>query len=140
MHLALRAPDRKTVDAFHAAALAAGGKDNGKPGPRPEYHENYYGAFVLDRGWPQHRGGLPCTGEAELTGGCQCGAVRFSAKRLGRASICHCRMCQKAFGGFFGPLVTAFDVDWTRGAPAWFQSSNKVRRGFCAAMWNAARL
>ena len=67
-----------------------------------------------------------------FTGGCQCGAVRFSARRLGRASICHCRMCQKAFGSFFGPLVTAFGVTWTRGAPAWFQSSNKVRRGFCA--------
>ena len=67
----------------------------------------------------------------ELTGGCQCGAVRFRVKRLGRASICHCRMCQKAFGGFFGPLVTGFGVTWTRGEPAWFQSSNKVRRGFC---------
>jgi len=67
-----------------------------------------------------------------LTGGCQCGAVRFSTKRLGRASICHCRMCQKAFGGFFGPLVTVFGVTWTRGEPAWFQSSNKVKRGFCA--------
>jgi hypothetical protein len=42
-------------------------------------------------------------------------------------------MCQKAYGGFFGPLVTAFGVEWTRGAPSWFQSSNKVRRGFCAA-------
>ena len=70
--------------------------------------------------------------QPELTGGCQCGAVRFTAKRLGRASICHCRMCQKAFGSFFGPLVTAFGVTWTRGEPAWFQSSNKVRRGFCA--------
>lgn len=69
---------------------------------------------------------------ADLSGGCQCGAVRFSAERLGRASICHCRMCQKAFGSFFGPLVTAHDVAWTRGEPAWFQSSNKVRRGFCA--------
>jgi hypothetical protein len=67
----------------------------------------------------------------ELTGGCQCGAVRFRVKRLGRASICHCRMCQKAFGGFFGPLVTGFGVTWTRGEPSWFQSSNKVRRGFC---------
>jgi hypothetical protein len=67
-----------------------------------------------------------------FTGGCQCGAVRFRARRLGRASICHCRMCQKAFGSFFGPLVTGFGVEWTRGAPSWFQSSNKVRRGFCA--------
>ncbi len=38
--------------------------------------------------------------EAPFTGGCQCGAVRFAVGRLGRASICHCRMCQKAFGGF----------------------------------------
>lgn len=41
-------------------------------------------------------------------------------------------MCQKAFGSFFGPLVTSHDVKWTRGTPAWFQSSNKVRRGFCS--------
>jgi catechol 2,3-dioxygenase-like lactoylglutathione lyase family enzyme len=47
-HFALHAPDRKTVDAFHAAALAAGGRDNGKPGLRPHYHPSYYGAFVLD--------------------------------------------------------------------------------------------
>ncbi|MHB1101321.1 MAG: GFA family protein [Devosia sp.] len=68
---------------------------------------------------------------SKLTGGCQCGAVRFRADRLGRPSICHCRMCQKAFGGFFGPLVTGYGVTWTRGAPKHFQSSNKVRRGFC---------
>jgi len=74
---------------------------------------------------------MPPSEASALTGGCQCGAVRFSARRLGRASICHCRMCQKAFGGFFGPLVTAFGVSWTRGEPSWFQSSNKVRRGFC---------
>lgn len=66
-----------------------------------------------------------------FTGGCQCGAVRFRAGRLGRASICHCRMCQKAFGGFFGPYVDALDFVWTRGAPKHFQSSNQVRRGFC---------
>ncbi|MGB3141973.1 MAG: VOC family protein [Aestuariivirga sp.] len=47
-HVAFAAQNRKTVDAFHAAALAAGGRDNGKPGLRPQYHENYYGAFVLD--------------------------------------------------------------------------------------------
>ena len=71
--------------------------------------------------------------EPPFTGGCQCGAVRFSIGRLGRATICHCRMCQKAFGSFFGPLVTAHDLIWTRGAPAWFQSSDQVRRGFCPA-------
>jgi catechol 2,3-dioxygenase-like lactoylglutathione lyase family enzyme len=47
-HIAFAAPDRETVDAFYGAALAAGGKDNGKPGLRPDYHPNYYGAFVLD--------------------------------------------------------------------------------------------
>ena len=66
------------------------------------------------------------------TGGCQCGAVRFRVTQLGRGSICHCRMCQKAFGGFFGPLVTAHNAVWTRGEPKWFQSSNSARRGFCA--------
>jgi hypothetical protein len=70
--------------------------------------------------------------EIRLTGGCQCGAVRFRVARLGRGSICHCRMCQKAFGAFYGPLITGFDVAWTRGAPKHFQSSNKVKRGFCA--------
>jgi hypothetical protein len=66
------------------------------------------------------------------SGGCQCGAVRFRASRFGRSSICHCRMCQKAFGSFFGALVTAHDLEWTRGAPKHFQSSNNAKRGFCA--------
>ena len=66
------------------------------------------------------------------SGGCQCGAVRYRCEGFGRASICHCRMCQKAFGGFYGPLVTAKKLSWTRGEPGWFRSSNKVRRGFCA--------
>jgi catechol 2,3-dioxygenase-like lactoylglutathione lyase family enzyme len=48
MHVALAAENRAAVDAFYQAALAAGGKDNGAPGPRPHYHPNYYGAFVLD--------------------------------------------------------------------------------------------
>ena len=68
------------------------------------------------------------------TGGCQCGAVRFRVEgELGRASICHCRMCQKAFGAFFGPYVTlgARQITWTRGEPKRFRSSNKVARGFC---------
>ncbi len=48
VHVAVASPDRATVDAFHKAALAAGGRDNGAPGLRPEYHPNYYGAFVYD--------------------------------------------------------------------------------------------
>lgn len=48
IHIAFRADNRAQVDAFYEAAIAAGGKDNGKPGPRPHYHPNYYGAFVLD--------------------------------------------------------------------------------------------
>lgn len=68
------------------------------------------------------------------SGGCQCGAVRyrFTARPKG-AHICHCRMCQKAFGGFYAPLVggprDTFEV--TRGEIALFRSSDKVAHGFC---------
>lgn len=48
IHVAFRAKTRADVDAFYKAAMAAGGRDNGAPGPRPHYHPNYYGAFVLD--------------------------------------------------------------------------------------------
>ena len=48
MHIAITARDRASVDAFYHAALAAGGGDNGAPGLRPQYHPNYFGAFVLD--------------------------------------------------------------------------------------------
>jgi catechol 2,3-dioxygenase-like lactoylglutathione lyase family enzyme len=48
LHVAFVAADRSLVRAFYAAALAAGGQDNGPPGLRPHYHANYYGAFVLD--------------------------------------------------------------------------------------------
>lgn len=47
-HLAFDAPDRAAVDAFHAAALRAGGRDEGAPGPRPKYGATYYAAFVVD--------------------------------------------------------------------------------------------
>jgi catechol 2,3-dioxygenase-like lactoylglutathione lyase family enzyme len=47
-HVAFRVDDRATVDAFHAAALEAGARDNGGPGVREIYHPDYYGAFVLD--------------------------------------------------------------------------------------------
>lgn len=48
VHVAFRVNARAQVDAFHATALSAGGRDNGAPGIRPHYHPNYYGAFVLD--------------------------------------------------------------------------------------------
>ena len=68
------------------------------------------------------------------TGGCQCGKVRFRVEgALGDASICHCRMCQKASGNFYLPLVSVrgAKLEWTRGVPRHFQSSNAVQRGFC---------
>lgn len=73
--------------------------------------------------------------EPVYTGGCQCGAVRFRIEgALGQPSICHCRMCQKAFGNFYAPLISVRHAkfEWTRGEPKRFQSSNHVRRGFCA--------
>jgi catechol 2,3-dioxygenase-like lactoylglutathione lyase family enzyme len=48
VHVAFTADDRNTVDAFYEEAMAAGGRDNGGPGLRPQYHPSYYGAFVLD--------------------------------------------------------------------------------------------
>jgi catechol 2,3-dioxygenase-like lactoylglutathione lyase family enzyme len=47
-HIAFAAQDRATVDRFYEEAIAAGGRDNGRPGLRPHYHPDYYGAFVLD--------------------------------------------------------------------------------------------
>jgi hypothetical protein len=75
-------------------------------------------------------------GSKVLTGGCQCGAVRFAvAPPLGEASVCYCRMCQKATGGPFGLFVRVDEsrFRWTRGEPRRFASSNVARRGFCAA-------
>jgi hypothetical protein len=72
--------------------------------------------------------------EIRLTGGCQCGAVRYALTGpLDRPSICHCRMCQKAFGSFFAPLVGVLRTDFelTRGEIAMFKSSDAVERGFC---------
>ncbi len=70
-----------------------------------------------------------------FSGGCQCGAVRYRfAEKPGGAHICHCRMCQKAFGNFYAPFVggpkSAFEV--TRGEIAAFRSSDMTDRGFCA--------
>jgi hypothetical protein len=70
-----------------------------------------------------------------FTGGCQCGAIRFSTTELiDNAHICHCRMCQKAVGNLFAALVSAPKeaLTWTRGVPGRFQSSENVERGFCS--------
>lgn len=75
------------------------------------------------------------SGNPLASGGCQCGAIRFRVTgALGSASICHCRMCQKAFGNYYAPLVSVREgsLEWTRGTRKLFRSSNHVERGFCA--------
>lgn len=70
----------------------------------------------------------------KFSGGCQCGALRYGfSGSLGTADLCHCRMCQKAFGSFGAVLlrVSLTQFEWTRGQPSTFQSSPIVDRGFC---------
>jgi len=71
-----------------------------------------------------------------LTGGCQCGAVRYALLAEPKyPHICHCRMCQKAFGSYFAPLaggVLRGDFEVTRGDIAIFKSSEEAERGFCS--------
>lgn len=72
--------------------------------------------------------------DIQMSGGCQCGAVRYHASAfLDSSHICHCRMCQKAVGNFFASLVGVprESLHWTRGEPAHFMSSDHVARGFC---------
>lgn len=69
-----------------------------------------------------------------ITGGCQCGRVRYAVHGpLFNAHICHCRMCQKAFGNYFAALVGTEKAtfQWSRGTPGFFRSSSVVNRGFC---------
>jgi hypothetical protein len=71
-----------------------------------------------------------------LTGGCQCGAIRFALSAPPKkVSICHCRMCQKAAGAPFASFADIENADfaWTRGQPAAFRSSSIAERHFCAA-------
>ena len=71
-----------------------------------------------------------------LTGGCQCGAIRFAVSGgPAKISICHCRMCQKASGAPFASFADIENADfaWTRGKPAAFRSSSIAERHFCAA-------
>jgi len=68
------------------------------------------------------------------TGGCQCGAVRYRIDGpFNNPHICHCRMCQKAFGNYFAALVGSLkeNLHWTKGQPSFFRSSSIVQRGFC---------
>jgi hypothetical protein len=68
------------------------------------------------------------------TGGCQCGAVRYAVSTpFENPHICHCRMCQKAFGNYFAALVGTLrsGFKWTRGTPGVFRSSSVVDRCFC---------
>jgi hypothetical protein len=70
-----------------------------------------------------------------LTGGCQCGAIRFALRAVPvKISICHCRMCQKASGAPFASFadIKKEDFTWTRGTPAAFRSSTIAERDFCA--------
>ena len=69
-----------------------------------------------------------------LTGGCQCGAVRYALYAMPQTmNVCHCRMCQKAAGGPYAALVPnqAAEFAWTRGTPGTFASSNIASRDFC---------
>ncbi len=71
-----------------------------------------------------------------ITGGCQCGAVRYALSSVPTApDLCHCRMCQKATGGAFLAAggVPRADFAWTRGTPGTFHSSSVAARDFCAA-------
>jgi hypothetical protein len=79
----------------------------------------------MQRGWRDERG---------FSGGCQCGAVRYVvAPGPGKSVICHCRMCQRATGNAFAPLleVPSARIVWT-GTPAEWASSDVAMRGFCA--------
>ena len=69
----------------------------------------------------------------EITGGCQCGAVRYALSRVPDTEFCHCRMCQRAVGNVFAALsmVAKDELRWTRGEPAFYASSNVAKRGFC---------
>jgi hypothetical protein len=70
-----------------------------------------------------------------MTGGCQCGAVRYALFETPESSVCHCRMCQKAVGGPFAALskVPMERFVWTRGEAAGYRSSTAAERQFCAA-------
>jgi hypothetical protein len=82
-----------------------------------------------EAGMSEQRDGQP------LTGGCQCGAIRFACDLPPEnVHVCHCRMCQKAVGGPFAVICPILKSHFrvTRGAFSWFESSAMARRGFCS--------
>ena len=77
---------------------------------------------------------MATAGNNVLTGGCQCGAIRFALSAApAKISICHCRMCQKATGAPFASFadIEHADFAWTRGSPSAFKSSSIAERDFC---------
>lgn len=70
-----------------------------------------------------------------ITGGCQCGAIRYALAEKPKTEFCHCRMCQRATGGVFAALtaVPHESFRWTKGEPSFFASSTAASRGFCSA-------
>ncbi len=70
-----------------------------------------------------------------IVGGCQCGAVRYAmhVAAVEKPHVCHCRMCRRATGGVFAALAgcAKANLEWTKGSPSFFQSSNLAKRGYC---------
>lgn len=72
--------------------------------------------------------------ETPITGGCQCGAVRYALRMQPQGvHFCHCRMCQRAVGNVFATLAPVHknQIEWTTQPPDFFESSSVARRGFC---------
>jgi len=103
LHICFTAPSRGSVDAFHAAALAAGGRDNGKPGLRPEYSPDYYAGFVIDpEGYRIEAYHGRRTREAAFTDALQ--AASPAADRAGRMDL-------------YGWLIGSWDLEVTEHLP-----------------------
>ncbi len=77
---------------------------------------------------------MTASGSGTLTGGCQCGAIRYAIDGVPeRVHLCHCRMCQRAVGNVFAALAPVKKVDlvWIAGSPSEYASSSEASRGFC---------
>lgn len=89
---------------------------------------------MLQHGVQQSEGAKITDAYLPVTGGCQCGAVRYESKNAPTEGFyCHCRTCQKHVGGLFATFVriARSSLAFTKGAPAFYRSSEIARRGFC---------